>query len=195
MAQQVRLVVAVQQPEERAYLSSALTGPDMRVLGETGNGQTALLLVSQLKPDVIVLDSDLEGLDGLNAARQLLQDQSVAVVMLVHHHHLAAARSLAETGAACCLIRPCSPQQLDLAVAAAARARAERLALLKRAQTAERRLADRQYVERAKALLMAQERISEEEAYVRLRHMSMKSRRSMGDVAHMLLLNHSLRST
>ena len=63
------------------------------MLGETGNGQTALLLVSQLKPDVIVLDSDLEGLDGLNAARQLLQDQSVAVVMLVHHHHLAAARA------------------------------------------------------------------------------------------------------
>lgn len=189
----VRLVVAVHHPEERTRLSAALTGPDRVVVGTTGNGPAAISLVRQLRPDVALVDCRLEGLDGLAAARQLLLDRCAAVVVMIQLHHLSRAYDLIELGAAGCLIKPCSPEQVGLAVLAAARRREEWLTLARRAETAERRLAERRHVERAKALLMEQENLSEEEAYRRLRQLSMRTRRTMGDVAHTLLLNASLR--
>ena len=68
----LRVVVADDQPLVRAELRARVNAqPDLEVVGACSNGMAALLLVHQLQPDVLVLDQDISGLDGLKLAAHL----------------------------------------------------------------------------------------------------------------------------
>lgn len=57
--------------------------PDMVVVGEANNGELALELAMKVKPDVIVLDISMPGLDGISVARSLLERLSPVKILIV----------------------------------------------------------------------------------------------------------------
>lgn len=191
----LRLLVAMADQPERERVVKTLSAEGCQVVGRTGDGLSAVRLSNSLRPDVAVVDSDLASRASPPIATALLEPKGPAVVLLSEPDQLGFAREFARRGASNCLIKPVTPDQLSLAVTAAAHTQERMHALLRRAETAERRLAERQVVEQAKALLMEQHQVDEATAYRYLRRLSMQSRRTLGDVAQLLLLNESLRSS
>jgi DNA-binding NarL/FixJ family response regulator len=74
--------------------------PDMKVVGEAGDGEEAVRLAKELHPQVVVMDCALPGMNGLQATREILQDSlHTAVLMLSMHTESTWVRQAIDAGA------------------------------------------------------------------------------------------------
>lgn len=192
--QSVRVLVALEDQREREQTVAALRAANIPPVADTGDGQVAYELSRHLTPDLLILDAHLRVAKGERVVDKVRSTSDISLVLLSEPKGLSVLCEMARVEASACLLRPVQPEQIVLTALFAARQRAEIQALRKRAETAERRLADRKLVDRAKAALMEELQISEAEAYRHLRRLSMNSRKSLGEVAEMVLLDRSLRS-
>ena len=85
--------------ESEAFLSSTLhwiaSRPDLRLVGTAGNGADALAAVERLRPDLVIVEAVLAGVDGFRLARALKKREDAPLVLLVTFHASAAARDQA----------------------------------------------------------------------------------------------------
>ncbi len=88
MTHRPKILIVDDHPLFRAGLRQIIAGdPDFDLVGEAGDGEDALLLIQQRKPDVAVLDLKLPGLTGLEIARKLQAARSpVRVIILTMHN-------------------------------------------------------------------------------------------------------------
>ncbi len=92
--------------------------PDMEVVGEAGDGEESIKLARELHPQVVVMDSALPGMNGLQATRQILEDlPETAVLMLSMHSENTWVRQAVEAGAKGYILK----NALDLELGAAVR--------------------------------------------------------------------------
>ncbi|MEV1243179.1 response regulator [Nonomuraea sp. NPDC050022] len=80
----IRIVLADDQPLIRAGLRMVIdAAPDVEVAGEAGTGAQAVQLVRRLRPDVVVMDIRMPGMDGIEATQTILaESQTTRVIML-----------------------------------------------------------------------------------------------------------------
>lgn len=107
----------------RAGLAALLrTSPDITVVGEAADGQQAVDLAAQLRPDVILMDLSMPLLDGVAATRAVLADSpgTRVVVLTSFADHRRVTDALA-AGAVGYLLKDCDPNEVVVAVRAAAR--------------------------------------------------------------------------
>ncbi len=98
----IRLLIVDDQVVARQGLRMRLElEPDVSVVGEAGDGEAAVELSASLRPDVVVMDIEMPGMDGISATRAL---QTAAhrptVVMLSLYDDAATQRRAQEAGAA-----------------------------------------------------------------------------------------------
>ena len=89
MAKKIQVLLADDHPAFRDGLRAAIAAaPDLQLVGEASDGETALQLISQLRPDVAVLDISMPKLSGLQIARQLQARRGppVHIVFLTMHN-------------------------------------------------------------------------------------------------------------
>ena len=95
--------------------------PDMRVVAEAGDGDTAVERAVALKPDVVVMDISMPGMNGLVATRLLKQRQpDAAIVTLTRHSDDAYLQELLRAGASGYVLKQSAPTELLQAIRAAA---------------------------------------------------------------------------
>jgi DNA-binding NarL/FixJ family response regulator len=98
--------------------------PDMTVIAEAGDGETAVQRATQLKPDVIVMDISMPGMNGLIATRKLKQVlPGSAVVTLTRHSDDAYLQELLRAGVSGYVLKQSAPMELLQAIRAAAAGR------------------------------------------------------------------------
>ena len=91
---------------------------DMQVVGEAGNGEESIKLAKKLRPQVVVMDCALPGMNGLEATRQIMEESpSTAVLMLSMHSESTWVRQAIDAGAKGYVLK----NALDLELGAAIR--------------------------------------------------------------------------
>lgn len=183
----VRVVVAEDESIIRMDLVESLIAAGFDVVGQAGDGQTALALIRGLIPDVALLDIQMPEMDGLQVAEHVLDEGICPVVMVTAFSQRALVDRAAEAGALGYLVKPVQPADLLPAIAVA-RAGFNKLQELRgRVQNLEDQLAARKVIERAKALLQQRFDLDEPSAFRWLQKAAMDQRTSMREVAEALL--------
>jgi two-component system, response regulator PdtaR len=179
----VRILIAEDETIIRLDLRALLEGAGFEVCAEARDGVEAVELAASEKPDLAVLDVKMPRLDGIEAARRILEDQAIPIVMLTAYGQEELVSRAVEAGVFGYLVKPFRESDLLPAIRTA-RARHEELAALRdEADSLAEALAARKTIERAKGLLMEREGLSEQDAFARLRKASQVSGRPLRVVA------------
>jgi response regulator NasT len=179
----VRILIAEDETIIRLDLRQALEKAGFEVCAEARDGQEAVELAASEQPDLAVLDVKMPRLDGIEAARRILDERPIPIVMLTAYGQAELVSRAIEAGVFGYLVKPFRESDLVPAIETA-RARHEELAALREeAESLAEALAARKAIERAKGLLMAKEGLSEEEAFGRLRKASQVSGRPLKVIA------------
>jgi two-component system response regulator AlgR len=117
------LVVDDQAAYLRAMTSVVEETPGFEVVGEASSGEEALVVASELRPDLVLMDVNLPGIDGLEATRRLLgRDHPPAVLLLSTYDQDAGEQFVAESGACAYVTKSAfGPDQLEKAWSTAGR--------------------------------------------------------------------------
>lgn len=187
MTAPLRIVVAEDESIIRMDLVESLRDLGVDVVGEAGDGETALALVRGLCPDVALLDIQMPVMDGLQVAQHILEEGICAVVMVTAFSQQQLVARAAEAGAMGYLVKPMNPAELLPAITVA-RAAFERTTALRRdLLSLEDQLATRKAVERAKAVLQRVHGLDEPAAFRWLQKAAMDQRSTMRAVAEAVL--------
>src|SRR5213592_792854 len=159
----------------------------LEVCAEARDGVEAVELAREHQPDLAIMDVKMPRLDGIEAARHILDEHPIPIVMLTAYGQDELVARAAEAGVFGYLVKPFREQDLLPAITTA-RARHDELAALREeAESLAEALAARKAIERAKGLLMEKEGLSEAEAFGRLRKASQISGRPLKVVAEALI--------
>src|ERR671932_1477458 len=179
----MRVLVAEDETIIRLDLRDLLQRAGFEVVAEAKDGEEAVALARSEQPDLAIMDVKMPRLDGIDAARRILDEKPIPIVMLTAYGQDDLVARAVEAGVFGYLVKPFREQDLVPAIATA-RARHEELAAVREeAESLADALAARKAIERAKGLLMEKEGLSEGEAFARLRKASQVSGRPLKVVA------------
>jgi two-component system, response regulator PdtaR len=179
----LRVVVAEDEALIRLDLVEMLREEGYEVVGEAGDGEEAVRLARELRPNLIMMDIKMPGTDGLEAARTIAGERLAPVVMLTAFSQRELVESARDAGAMAYLVKPFSKTDVVPAIELAASRYAEVAALEEEVAGLTERLETRKAVERAKGLLMAKKRMSEPDAFRWIQRTAMDRRTTMRAVA------------
>src|SRR6188474_2484837 len=179
----MRILIAEDETIIRLDLCDLLVRSGFEVVAEAKDGEEAVALARSEAPDLAILDVKMPRVDGIEAARRIMDERSIPIVMLTAYGQEELVSRAVEVGVFGYLVKPFRESDLLPAIHTA-RARHEELAALREeAESLAEALAARKAIERAKGLLMAKEGLTEEEAFARLRKASQVSGRPLRVIA------------
>src|SRR3954449_1491660 len=183
----MRILIAEDETIIRLDLRDLLERAGFEVCGEAKDGEEAVELARSEEPDLAVLDVKMPKLDGIEAARRILDEQPIPIVMLTAYGQDELVSRAVEAGVFGYLVKPFREQDLVPAIATARAPNEELSAVREEAESLAEALAARKAIERAKGLLMEKEGLSETEAFARLRKASQVSGRPLKGIAEAVI--------
>jgi AmiR/NasT family two-component response regulator len=186
--ERTRVVIADDESLVRVDLREALAELGYLVVGEAGDGQSAVNMARELGPDVVVMDIKMPGMDGIEAARILTQERIAPVVLLTAYSQKDLIERAKEAGVVGYLVKPFRETDLAPAIELALARFAEFRALQEEVGNLQEALETRKKVEKAKGILMEKQGMSEAEAFRKIQKMSMNTRKPMKEVAEAIIL-------
>jgi AmiR/NasT family two-component response regulator len=179
----VRILIAEDETIIRLDLRDLLERAGHEIVAEARDGEEAIALAREHEPELLIMDVKMPKLDGIEAAKKILEERPVPIVMLTAYGQEELVNRAVEAGVFGYLVKPFREQDLVPAIATA-RARHEELsAVREEAESLADALAARKAIERAKGLLMEKEGLTEADAFDRLRKASQVSGRPMKVIA------------
>jgi AmiR/NasT family two-component response regulator len=182
-----RVLIAEDEALIRLDLKEMLQEEGYDVVGETGDGETAVSLAQELKPDLVILDVKMPVMDGIAAAEKIAGDRIAPVIILTAFSQRDLVERARAAGAMAYLVKPFQKKDLLPTIEMAASRYAEITALEAEVSDLNERLETRKIVERAKGVLMEKQTMTEPEAFRWIQRTAMDRRTSMKMVAGAVL--------
>lgn len=157
------------------------------VVGEASNGEEAVALAREFKPDVVVMDVKMPVMDGITAAEHIAKERLAPVVLLTAFSQTELVERARDAGAMAYVVKPFTPADLLPAVEIAASRFVEIRALELEIADITERMETRKTVERAKGILMEKMQLNEPEAFRWIQKTSMDRRLTMREVAEAVI--------
>jgi len=182
-----RVLIAEDEALIRLDLREMLIEEGYDVVGEAGDGEAALRLAEQLRPDLVILDIKMPIMDGLTAAENIANSRLAPVVILTAFSQRDLVERARAAGAMAYLVKPFQKSDLVPAIEIAAARFAEMTALESEVGNLTDRLETRKLVERAKGALMTTYSMTEPQAFRWIQRTAMDHRMTMRDVAERII--------
>jgi response regulator NasT len=179
----LRVVVAEDEALIRMDLVEMLADEGYEVVGQAGDGEAAVALAEQERPDLVVLDVKMPRLDGISAAQRIAEQRIAPVVILTAFAQRELVERARDAGAMAYVVKPFTKDDLVPAIEMAVSRHAEIRTLEDEVSGLSERLETRKAVERAKGVLQRQLGVSEPEAFRWIQKTAMDLRLSMRQVA------------
>ncbi|MBK8460336.1 MAG: response regulator [Micropruina sp.] len=178
-----RVLVAEDEALIRLDLVELLGEERYNVVGEAGDGEAAVAMARELRPDLVVMDVKMPKMDGITAASLIAQERIAPVVMLTAFSQRELVERAREAGAMAYVVKPFDASDVVPAIEIAMARFAEIRAVEAEVADLEERFASRKAVEQAKGLLMEGLGLSEPKAFRWIQKTAMDLRKSMREVA------------
>ena len=185
-----RIVIADDESIIRMDLREMLTNLGYLVVGEAGDGKSALNMARELKPDLVIMDIRMPNLDGIEAAQILTEEKVAPVVLLTAYSQKDLIERAKEAGVVGYLVKPFKEAELSPAIEVALARFAEFKLMNKEVKDLQVALETRKLVDRAKGILMDTKGMVEADAFRTIQKMSMNNRRPMKEVAEAIIMAH-----
>jgi len=182
-----RVVIAEDEALIRLDLKEMLEEEGFTVVAEASNGEDAVRLAEQHRPDLVVLDVKMPRLDGISAAEQIAAARIAPVVMLTAFSQPELVERARAAGAMAYVVKPFTKADLLPAIAMATSRYDEVVALEREVADLRDRLETRKLVDRAKALLQSRHGMDESQAFRWIQRTSMDGRTTMRAVAEQVV--------
>ncbi len=188
-----RVVIAEDEALIRLDLKETLDELGYDVVGEAGDGEQAVALARELRPDLVILDVKMPVLDGISAAQRIAAARIAPVVILTAFSQRDLVERARDAGAMAYLVKPFSSTDLMPAIEMAISRYAEAAALGAEVSNLTEQLATRKVLDRAKGILQATRQLSEPEAFRWIQQSAMDQRVSMRAVADAVIASATRR--
>ena len=182
-----RVLIAEDEALIRLDLKEMLEEEGYVVAGEAADGEQAVRLAEELRPDLVILDVKMPKMDGITAAETIAGGRIAPVVILTAFSQRDLVERARVAGAMAYLIKPFQKKDLLPTIEMAASRFAEIVALEHEVNGLTERLEARKIIERAKGVLMTEHRMSEPQAFRWIQRAAMDRRTTMRDVAEKVL--------
>ena len=182
-----RVVVAEDETLIRLDIVEILRGEGYDVVGEADNGEKAVELAQELKPDLVLMDVKMPVMDGISAAEQIVKARIAPVVLLTAFSQKELVERARDAGAMAYVVKPFTPADLIPAIEIALSRHEEIAALESEVSDLQEQFETRKLVERATSLLITKMGLTEPEAFRWIQKTSMDRRLSMREVAETLI--------
>lgn len=184
----MRVLIADDDPIIRLDLKQMLENLGYQVVAEAEDGQSAIDLATQHRPDVCVLDVKMPVKDGIDAATEIAEEGIAPAVLLTAYSDSELIERAKDAGVFGYIVKPFKPSDLSPAIEVARSRFEANSQLIKEVSTLQERLEARKVVEKAKGILMSTQGLSEQDSYRRIQQQSMNARKSMREVAEAIIL-------
>jgi two-component system, response regulator PdtaR len=182
-----RVLVAEDEALIRLDLAEMLKDEGYEVIGQAGDGQEAVEMAEELKPDLVIMDVKMPRRDGIDAASEIASKRIAPIVILTAFSQRDLVERARDAGAMAYLVKPFSINDLIPAIEVAVSRFNELTELEREVETLADRLETRKLVERAKGLLQSKQGMSEPEAFKWIQRAAMDRRTTMKRVAEVVL--------
>lgn len=190
-----RIVIADADAGFRQKLRETLVHAGYLVTGEVEDGRSALKVIFQTEPDLVIMDSRLPGSEGLEIVRIVEEYRFCAVILITASHDLALLEEAKASWVFAYLVKPLSDTQLLPAVEIALSNFKKLVKLEQENKRLKQVLEERKLIERAKGLVMEIKGFSEKEAYKYMQKISMDKCKSLASVARHIITQFDSKAT
>ena len=186
--ERTRVIIADDESVIRADLREMLANLNYLVVGEVGDGLSAVNLAREVKPDVVIMDIKMPDMDGIEAAKILTREKIAPVLLLTAYSQRDLVDRAKEAGVVGYLVKPFREQEVVPAIEIALARFQEFSELDKQVGDLKETLETRKLVDRAKGILMDTQGLTEHEAFRKIQKMSMNTRKPMKEIAEAIVL-------
>ena len=183
----LRILIAEDDPLVAVTLTDQLDELGHDVIAVASDGEEAVAMVREDRPDIVILDIKMPNRDGISAAEEITQEFDLPILMLTAYSERPLVLRAAEAGALAYLLKPVAAEELSAALRLALARHKEKEALRSEVEKLAESLHERETIDKAKAILMERVGLSENEAYSRMRQRAREKRVKMVQVAQTII--------
>lgn len=190
----MRVLIADDEAVIRMGLRTMLEDKGHKVVATATDGASAIEMMRTERPEVILLDIKMPGMDGLSAARKIMQERPTPVVMLTAYSQRELVNEAREASVFGYLVKPVKEELLDATLDLAVTRFKEWQKLQRQVHDLTKSLEAREVVDKAKHILMEQQDLTEQQAFNKIHRTSRSRRVTMQQVAQEILDRHDKES-
>jgi response regulator NasT len=187
MSRALKIAVADDEPRMLDYYKETLPLLGHEVVASAQSGRELVEKARVCRPDLLITDIKMPDMDGIDAARQICQDEMVPVILVSAFSDPELIERAGANYVMGYLIKPIKEKDLQPVIAIVSRRFEEFQALRKEADTLRQAIQDRKVIERAKGILMKRTGQDEAAAFRRLQKLARENNRKLVEVAQMIL--------